>query len=286
MALLSAVLAAVRRTNQKQIALKLNPFTIGFMMQLMALPVIVVALLVYGRLLNPMHLGLHFWLPVLLVAFVFYPLNSYWSMQAIKYSELSAVLPLQSLWPVFSLVPAWLMLGEVPSIIATLGILFTVVGVYVLGLKGRTLHHPWRPFREDRGSRNMLYTVLAVTAAGVLDKIAIKASDAIYYSFASTVGSVLSLMVMLLMYKVREFDKLRQNVRELGFLGTFQGASYTTYLMAIASGPIAYVSAVRGSNVLMGAILGIVLLNEKLTRPKLASFVLIAIGGILLAVGS
>ena len=286
MALLSAVLAAVRRTNQKQIARRLHPFTIGFMMQILALPVIAVALLLHGNLLNPTHLGMHFWLPLMVVSFVFYPLNAYWSTQAIKHDELSTVLPLQSLWPVFSLLPAWLMLGEKPSFMATLGILCTVVGVYVLGLKGRMLHHPWQPFRENRGSRYMLYTVLLVTAAGVLDKIAIKACEAIYYSFASTLCSVLVFIVLLKIHKVQEFDKLHENLRELGFLGTFQGASYTTYLLAIGSGPIAYVTALRGSNVLMGAVLGIVLLGEKLTRPKAASFVLIAIGSILLAVGS
>ncbi len=70
------------------------------------------------------------------------------------------------------------------------------------------------------------------------------------------------------------------------YIGTFQGASYTTYLLAMAAGPIAYVTALRGSNVLMGSMLGIWLLGESLTKPKAASLLLIAAGSALLAVGS
>jgi uncharacterized membrane protein len=286
LALISAICAAARRTNQKKIATKINHFTYGFAVQLLGLPFIIVALLLYGKILNPMHLKASFWIPLVIVSFAFYPLNAYLAMQAIKEDELSKVLPLQSLWPVFSLLPAWLMLGQVPTILATLGVIITVLGVYVLGLNGKSLHHPLEPFRQSRGSRYMLYGVIQVTAAGVLDKIAINASNAIYYSFFSTVGAVISIGILLRLKRINQFDILRQNLREIGIMGSLQGASYTTYLMAIAAGPLAYVTAVRGSNILMGAILGILILKERITYPKIASFILIALGSIMLAVGT
>lgn len=285
-ALISALLAASRRTNQKRLANKLNHFTIGFAVQLLALPVIAILMLINGGIYNPLDLGIRFWIPLLIVCLGFYPLNTYLSVKAIKDGELSKVLPLQSLWPVFSLLPAWLTLNEVPSVVATVGISLTVLGVYVLGLKGRALHHPLQPFREEKGSKYMLLAVVLITIAGVLDKIAIQASNATYYSFASTVGAVLVLALTLRLYKVSERAALRQNFRELLYVGTFQGASYTTYLLALGAGPIAYVTAIRGSNVLMGSMLGIWLLDEKLTKPKIASFILIATGSILLAIGS
>lgn len=191
-----------------------------------------------------------------------------------------------SLWPVFSIIPAAIALGEFPSILAILGILLTVLGVYALGLKGAALHHPLQPFREDKNSRNMLFSVVLITLAGVLDKIAINASNAIFYSFISTIGAVFTLAVAVKISKVNEFTKLRKSLANLGAIGTLQGGSYTTYLMAIAAGPIAYVSAIRNSNILIGSLLGIVLLNEKFTLPKKISLVLILFGGSLLAVGS
>ena len=132
----------------------------------------------------------------------------------------------------------------------------------------------------------MIYGVVQVTAAGVLDKIAVNASNAIYYSFFSTIGAVISIGIVLCLKRINDFDILKKNMREIGVMGSLQGASYTTYLMAIAAGPLAYVTAVRGSNILMGAILGILILKERITFPKIASFILIASGSILLAVGS
>ena len=286
LALISAICAAARRTNQKKLSTKINHFTYGFAVQLLGLPFIIVALLLYGKILNPMHLKASFWIPLIIVSFAFYPLNAYLAMQSIKDDELSKVLPLQSLWPVFSLLPAWLMLNQVPTILATFGIVLTVVGIYVLGLKGKALHHPLEPFKQSRGSRYMLYGVILVTAAGVLDKIAIDASNAIYYSFCSTIGAVISIGILLRIKRINEFGLLKQNIREIGVMGSLQGASYTTYLMALSVGPLAYVTAVRGSNVLMGAALGILVLKERVTLPKIASFILIALGATLLAVGS
>jgi len=285
-ALLSAIFSATRRTNQKRISSKLNHFTIGLGVQLFSLPVLTSVLWYRGNFLNPLNLGLNFWLPLLLISFVFYPISTFLSVQAIKNDELSKVLPLQSLWPVFSLLPAWLAFHEIPSLIAAVGIALTVIGVYALGLKGRALHHPLQPFREERGSRFMLFNVMLITAAGVLDKIAIQASDAVFYSFASTIGAIIGLFLIYSVYKVDELKKVRNHLGELGLIGSFQGVSYLTYLFAIGAGPIAYVTAIRGSNVLIGAFLGIVLLKERLTRPKIASFILIAVGSILLAVGS
>jgi uncharacterized membrane protein len=285
-ALLSAVFAAVRRTNEKQLTHHLNHFTIGFMVQLLSLPIILMALVLHGGFINPLHLGLHFWVPLLVVCVGFYPLNAFLYLQAIKHSELSKVLPLQSLWPVFSLLPAWLMLGEVPTFVAIAGMVLTVLGVYVLGMKSAALHHPLRPFREEKSSRYMIGTVMLVTLAGILDKIAINTSNALFYSFMSTLGAVIVLYLTLRIYRVNELAKLKASFKNLGAIGTLQGSSYTTYLLALSAGPVAYVSAIRSTNVLIGAVLGIVVLKEALTRFKVTSFVLILIGGVLLALGS
>lgn len=285
-ALLSALFAATRRTQEKQLTHHLNHFTIAFAMQLLSLPVIFLALILHGGFLNPLHLGLNFWLPLVIVCIGFYPLHAFLYLQAVKHDELSKVLPIQSLWPVFSLIPAWLTLGEIPTIISTVGILLTVLGVYVLGMKKNVLHHPLQPFREEKSSRYMIFAVMLVTIAGVLDKIAINASNAVYYSFVSTVGAVLVLFVTLYIYKINELSMLKNNLKNLGLIGTLQGSTYTTYLLAISAGLIAYAAAIRSSNVLIGSILGILILKEKLTVYKAVSFVLILVGGALLALGS
>jgi uncharacterized membrane protein len=132
----------------------------------------------------------------------------------------------------------------------------------------------------------MLLAVMLVTVSGVLDKIAIEASNATFYSFMSTMGAVLVLYASMRVRKVSELHLLTGRISNLSLTGLLQGSSYTSYLVALGLGPIAYVSAIRSSNVLMGALLGIILLKEQLTLPEALSSIFILIGGIVLAIGS
>lgn len=277
---------ACRRPIEKNVIGKLHHFTYGFLVQAISLPLSTLLVIYCGQLLNPLRLGLSFWLPVLLVSAGFYPLNVFLYKKAIKDGELSKVLPLQSLGPVFALLLAWLSLGEVPGTIATIGVIITVFGIYALGLKGRRLHHPLRPFKEDSSSRAMLAGVLLVAFASVLDKIAIQASNPLFYSLVSTIGAAMTLYMAMRMGKQKLTSALRPLIRQITTIGLLQGGTYTTYILAIAAGPIAYVSALRGTNILMGSILGIIIFREKLTKPKLISYALIIIGATFLAFGS
>jgi uncharacterized membrane protein len=286
LALLSAIFAASRRVSEKRLTAHLNHYTIAFASQLFSLPITIAAVLLFGEFLNPFTLGLNFWIPLLIVGIAFYPISAFLGLQAIKHDELSNIMPIQSLGPVFVLLPAWLGLGEVPSPVAVAGIVLTVLGVYALGLKGRRLHHPWEPFVRSRSSLYMLLLVAIVAGVSVLDKIAVQASDATFYSLATTLMATTMLYISMRVSHVNELQKIRVNWHSFFMIGNVQGASYTTFLLAISAGPVAYVNTIRSSNVLIASLLGIFVLREKLTKPKLISLILIIIGGTLLALGS
>jgi uncharacterized membrane protein len=285
-ALLSAVLVAGRRPFEKKVIGQLHHFTYAFLVQSISLPILAFIVILSGKMLNPLTLGLNFWLPVVAGSVGFYPLNAFLYKQAIKDGELSKVLPLQSLAPVFALLLAWLTLGEVPGIVATAGILLTVLGIYALGLKGKRLHHPLQPFREDRSSRAMLAGVVLVAGVSILDKIAVQAANPLFYSLMDSLGAMLTLVVAMRISKQRLTADLRHAAKRLSVIGTLQSTTYATYLLAVAAGPIAYVSALRSTNILMGSMLGVVIFKERLTRPKVISFVLIVAGSLCLTLGS
>ena len=282
-ALASAIFASVRRTSEKQLSHKLNHFTIGWSVQLLALPVLFLALLFAGKWINPFDLGMNFWLPIILVWIGFYPINTFLYIQALKHGELSKILPLQSLGPVFSLFLAWALIGQQPSLSAAVAIGIIVLGVYVLNLKGAYLHNPFKIFTNDKANLYTLLCLVLVAVAGILDKIAIDASEPVYYSFVSTAGAVVTLFATAKIYKVKDTPKVKEYITPLGIAGTLFGLSYACYILALASGPLAYVSAVRSSSVLMGAFIGIVFLKEQLTAPKMAAFILITVGSVLLS---
>lgn len=285
-ALVSAVLVASRRPFEKKIIDQVHHFTYGFLVQCVSLPILATIVILSGNLINPLSLGYDYWVPLVIISVAFPPLNTFLYTHAIKKGELSKVLPLQSLWPVFALIVAWIALGEIPSVIATSGVLLTVLGIYALGLKGKRLHHPLAPFKEDSSSRAMLASMVLVTTVGVLEKIAVQASNPLFYSLSSSIGAVLTLSVAMRISKQRITASIKPLVKQIGVIGTLHSTSYATYLLAIATGPIAYVSALRGTNILMGSVLGIVLFKERLTKPKIVSFLLIIAGALCLTFGS
>jgi uncharacterized membrane protein len=285
-ALASALFASVRRTSEKQLSHKLNHFTIGWTVQLAALPVLLVSLLLSGPIFNPFELGLNFWLPTILIWVGFYPLNTFLYINAFKHGELSKILPLSSLGPVFSLLLAWMLLGQKPSVIAALGIFVIVAGIYVLHLKGRYLHNPLKIFTGDKANLYTLFGLLMVTVAGVLDKWAIDASSPMYYSFVSTAGATVVLYISAKLSGVSEVRSIKKQSKPLLITGTLFGLSYGAYLLALASGPLAYVMALRnGGALLIGSLMGLWLLKETITKPKLAALMLVIAGSTLLALG-
>jgi uncharacterized membrane protein len=282
-ALLSALFASVRKTNEKQLSYKLNHFTIGWSVQLLSLPAIGLFLLTTSKLFNPFTLGPNFWLPMIAICIGFYPLNTFLVLSALRHGELSKTVPLQSTGPVFGLLMGWLLLGQKPTLLATLGIIAIVIGVYVLNLKGKYLHNPLKIFTADKAN---LYTLLAVIlsmGAGVLDIVAIRASNPIYYCFICTLCATIVLYLTSRIFKVKELNEVKRNIKSLSITGVMFGGTFAMYLIALSTGPLAYVSAIRSSTILIGAVLGGLWLSEPITRVKVAALIFIGVGSVALA---
>ncbi len=282
----SALFASVRRTSEKQLAHKLNHFTIGWTIQLAALPILLLGLLAFGPIFNPFRLGMNFWLPTLLIWAGFYPLNQFLYISAFKHGELSKILPLSSLGPVLSLLLGWLLLSQIPSPVATMGIFVIGIGIYVLNLKGRYLHNPLKVFTADKANLYTLFGLIINAMAGVLDKRAINASGPMYYSFVSTLGAVATMFISARVTGISEMPQIRQQTKPLLIAGLLFGLSYAAYILALVTGPLAYVMAIRNSSALLiGSLIGFWFLKEPFTKPKAAALILTLAGSTLLALG-
>lgn len=285
-ALASALFASVRRTNEKRVSQKLHHFSVGCTVQGLSLPVIGLAMVGMHQWLNPLHLPLRFWVATVIIWLGFYPLNTYFYVNAYKHGEFSKILPLQSLGPLFTLIIGFIAFAQRPSPLSLFAIAMIATSVYVLNMKGKRLHNPLHMFMADKPNLHMLAAIAMASLAGMLDTVAIRASNPLFYSFMSTLGAVPVLYAAARLNGVREKHAIRLQLPGLMTAGTLFGFSYSTYLLAIATGPLAYVSAVRGSSMFMGAAIGIIWLNERLTRQKLIAFTGMAAGLTLLALAS
>lgn len=131
----------------------------------------------------------------------------------------------------------------------------------------------------------MLITSMVVALGTSLDKVAVTASNPLFYSFVNTLGGAIVLTAIAWLTNPKFFQDVRVNARQLGLLGMFQGFGVTAYMLAIGTGLAAYVIAIKNANVVVGAVLGLVFLRESFSKQKVGSFGLIIIGLGLIAVG-
>ncbi|TAH31631.1 EamA family transporter [Candidatus Saccharibacteria bacterium] len=284
LALASAVFASIRRANEKQLTHELNHFTIGWTVQVLALPILLVATALFGTFLNPFKLGMAFWVPTLLHNVVILPVYQYLFMSALKHGELSKIVPLQSLIPVISLLFGWVFLGQVPSFVATLCILNIVCGLYLLNMKGRRLHNPLDMLRGDKANLHGFYSMLLIVINSMLDTKAIHASEPVYYSLVSTVIAGLTFFTIGYCTKARDYSAARKHIKPLAAAGALYAATYVSFLFALASGPLAYITAIRSTGgILMSSAIGFVHLKEPFTPYKIAGILFVLAGSVVLA---
>lgn len=145
---------------------------------------------------------------------------------------------------------------------------------------------------QDRADRSAL-TFAAITAGCIaaytlIDSAGARATEGVPYALATVAASGLSIAAMNALRPARRARAgllVRDWQRNLaGGLGTT--VAYTMVLVAVRHAPVGYVTMLRESSVLIGALIGWLVLREELGSRRLASSVVILTGLVLLvAVG-
>lgn len=151
-------------------------------------------------------------------------------------------------------------------------------------MRGRKLHNPLHMFSRDKPNLFSLGSICLVALAGLIDTIAIRASEPLYFSMVSTIGAVATLYLMTRIRRVPTRSITRKHAPSLALIGTLFASTYICYTVALHNGPLGYVSALRGGGaVLMGSVIGFIALKERLTFNKIAGLACIVSGLALLA---
>ncbi|MBW2983189.1 EamA family transporter [Candidatus Woesearchaeota archaeon] len=84
-------------------------------------------------------------------------------LRSVRHSELSSCMPLMNISPLFLLVIAFVLLGEMPDALAILGVFLLVMGTYFLQMGTAGKHKGlWAPFKTLARSRYALYMIFAM----------------------------------------------------------------------------------------------------------------------------
>ncbi len=204
--------------------------------------------------------------------------------RAYRAGDLSLVYPLaRGSGPLLAVVLSVVVIGERPSILATIGIAGILLGVLCLTGDPRTL------LKSKNGAAvgYALLTGAIIATYTVWDKHGVstlRVPPLIYFTvLMGTCG------LFRTPWALRDWKRARVEISAFWKLSIVAGAlialAYTLVLTALITSPVAYVAPMREIGILFGAILGHKLLAEGQTAQRLAGSALMMLGVAALAIG-
>ncbi len=208
-------------------------------------------------------------------------LSFYLYVSALQRGELGLTYPLLALTPLFLVPVEWVLLGDLPGLRQSVGILAVVAGVYLLHLPGERAG-PFAPFRalfRDPGSRRMLAVALIWSVSAVVDKIAVTSASTPFYGVV--LSGVLGLAFLPLVSRkgggVRA--ALGPDTRWLLVVqGLLFAATFIVQMEALRQTLAAYVITTKRSGALVTVLLGAAFFGERGTGKRLVGTAVILLG--------
>jgi uncharacterized membrane protein len=170
-------------------------------------------------------------------------------MKAYDSGDLSLVYPLARSSPLFVLLLAIFFLGEIVSLLGSLGIILVVLGVYIIHLNRISKTEVLKPIRsiQNRASQYALLAALCTAIYSLIDKMGISIINPIVYAFWFDVFLGVFLIPVIL-YK-RKLRGIRKEWKDSGIkamiAGFFNRLGYLLILVVLSLVPVSYVVSIR-----------------------------------------
>ena len=286
-ALLTSVITAVIAIFGKKLVQNVSATVLTWATLVLATPIIFIFVLKEGvpQLNNLFLLGVT-------GSVLFYTASQITGFKAMRMANLSAIWPLISLGPIFTLLIALLPpLSERPSIIATSGVFLTLVGVYLLNatkLKGGVLE-PIKSLFNNKASLLMMFSVLTNSVVIVFDKLAINNTFPQNTTFTLLIENIMVIIGLLpiLYFKNSNFiQQITSNSKLFLLLGLLNAVSTILAFSAVGGGNVGLVATILKAQILFVLLFSYIAFKD---RPKLETLIgsaIMIIGVVLIKIGS
>ena len=184
--------------------------------------------------------------------------------------------------PLFSVIAAVLILGEMPGVLGWFGIGSILVGIVLISGFPQLLRNT-----DDRLPKGIVWgamTGVAIAAYTVIDGYAVKVlgmSPVIYYVLGLAFRTALLAPAALSSPQLLK-DQWSQHRRYVIAVGVLSPLAYTLVLYAMVRAPLSYVAPVRELSMLVGVFVGARLLRERNVLSRMAGTALMVVGVIML----
>jgi drug/metabolite transporter (DMT)-like permease len=271
--------------------LTMNPFRINWLVFLSTLPIAIVIVVEHYHTIE--HLSFSFWLALAGVVIGFYPTVNYLFFEAIRRNELSNILPILALIPVLTMLSGWLLLNQQPGFLAIVGVLCIAASIYCLQLKNKqSLLKPFSRLLHSKASQAMAVISVITALAAIGDKFAIERSTTSIYFALNSLGAVLVLIISDMLLGRKRGGQVRSELSNLPsrewkillVLGVTQLFTQISGFAAInAAVNTGYSVAIKNLNIVLASLIALAIYHESISRFKLISYGLSAIGVVMIA---
>ena len=222
---------------------------------------------------------------------LFYTISQITQFRAMKIADLSAIYPLVSLGPIFTLLVAFLPpLNEKPGLIAIVGILVTLFGTYVLnvGNAKEGLLKPIKLLFENKASALMIFSVLVGSVVVVFDKLAINNTLPKSTTFVLLVENILVIVGLLpiLYLKTRNFAReIFDNKKLFIILGVLNAFSTIFAFSATGGGDVGIVSTIFKAQLLFVLLFSFLFFKDRPKFETIIGSIIMILGVVLIKIG-
>lgn len=273
----AAVSSGFRRVYDKKLTVHFGAFSQSLVVNLLLLIPMGLCLFFFPIPADIRHLPLVFWAVLLLNAGFMYPIQISLYLRAVREGEMSSVMPLTTLTPIFNIATSLILLGEIPSKLGFVGIGVIVVAIILLLYKKGA---------RMRFGPELYMTISMIIFAGCasLDKFAMKASTPIFYIFTN----VLTATIFLFFFtwgtgQLKEIKKAPSMHGQFLVTAGLLAVSFLGLEFALSLGPTSYVLAIRTGSFVIATLWGIWKLKETASPRKIVAILAFIAGSVLLA---
>lgn len=210
-------------------------------------------------------------------------------MIALKNLEISNALPLLALTPGFVALFAFLLLGESLKTVEVIGLMFLIVGTFILESKNlKEFVSPFNVFLKSKYHRYIVLALFLFTASSILDKlllIKLNLSPISLTAFQHIYFAVLFSIIYLIFRKKEEVSSVSVKINNFGWIALISvltiGYRYTQ-IVAVSLASVALVLAIKRTSVFGATVIGGKLFNDKDLLKRSIAAILILVGAILI----
>ncbi|MFN3505298.1 MAG: EamA family transporter [Caldimicrobium sp.] len=207
-------------------------------------------------------------------------------MKAVEISPLSKALPFLSFTPIFIVFTGNVFLGEKISFFGFIGIIIIVFGAYIMNLPllKTGFLGPMKGIWKEKGCLFMLITAFIYGITSVLGKKGLILSDPIFFaSFYFSLLSVISPLILKVIYKISLRKEIFKNFRGLLLVGLTQALMCYCHMVALSLIETAYMIALKRTSIIFAVILGWLFFKEKQIPLRFTAAIFMFLGILVIA---